>query len=250
MSRLKRKQQKELVFYKNTVENQLAMIEGPIKKKWTKHDMKFIQPITESQRTMCQLFYQGDHILAYGSAGTGKSLIALYLAIADVLDPSKPQNQLVIVRSAVATRDQGFLPGSLDEKLSVFEGPYHDIFSYLFNRNSTYEDMKKAGVIKFVSSSYIRGLTWDNAMVVVDEVENFNMHEISSVMTRLGDHSRIILAGDLKQTDLLKSNRDTTGMHRLIEICNRMPEVSLIEFTQDDIVRSGFVKSWIIASEI
>lgn len=245
----KRKQKREEVFFKSVAENQQAMIDGPIKKKWTKYDIKNIRPITEAQEQMFAYYQQGKHIVAHGSPGTGKSLLSLFMAISDILDPSTPYHQLLIIRSAVATRDQGFLPGTLAEKQSCFETPYHDIFEFLFGRKSTYEDMKRANIIQFMSTSYVRGLTWDNSVIFVDETENCNFHEINSIVTRVGNDSKIILAGDIKQSDLLKSTKDICGMGRLIDIAGRMDEIATVQFTADDIVRSSFVKSWIIASD-
>ena len=225
------------------------MIEGPTRKKWSKFDVRTITPITNAQEQMFHQYFQGDNVVAFGSAGTGKTLCALYLAMCDILDPNKPENHLILVRSAVATRDIGFLPGTAVEKQAVYEQPYHDLFTFLFGRTSTYDDMKKAGVVQFMLTSFIRGLTWDNAVVIVDEAENATFHELNSIMTRIGDDSRIILAGDVNQTDLLKSSRDMCGLGKLIEVSKYVDEISTVEFTSDDIVRSGFVKSWIKACE-
>lgn len=249
MSRAKRKDRREEIYLKAVSDNIHAIHDGPIKKKWTKHDIHPINPITDSQQLMFQLYFQGDHIVAHGYPGTGKTLVALYLAICDVIDPTKPQNKLIIVRSTVASRDQGFLPGDLNEKQAVFESPYHDIFEYIFGRKSTYADMKKAGLIEFMSTSYVRGLTWDNCIVFLDEMQNCNWQEANSVASRVGENSRIIFAGDITQNDLIKNNRDVTGVSRILQTAERMSETSIVEFGVNDIVRSGFVRSWIIASE-
>jgi phosphate starvation-inducible protein PhoH len=249
MSRVKRNKRVDETFVKAVQFNKQVMQEGPTKKKWTPHDLKTIQPITDAQSQMFEQYLQGDNVVAYGCPGTGKTLLALYLAMCDILDQRTPYQRLIIVRSAVASRDQGYLKGTLEEKESVFETPYKDIFAFLFGRASTYEDMKKAGLIEFMSTSYVRGLTWDNCIVVVDEIQNCNWHEINSVVTRVGDDSKMVLAGDIKQTDLLKSNKDVCGMGHLLEVVERMDEMSSVQFTSDDIVRSAFVKAWIIATE-
>lgn len=230
--------------------NRRAAAEGPaIKKTWTKHDLRHIEPLTDSQRDMFQQYLQGDQLVALGSAGTGKSYLAFFLAIRDVLERTQPQDHIIVVRSAVATRDLGFMPGTLEEKTALFEVPYKDILADLFGRASTYENMKDAGKIKFMTTSYIRGLTWDNAIIIVDECQNMTWHEINSIMTRIGENSRIVFTGDLVQTDLNKRSQERTGMQRLLETIKHMEQFSSVQFTPKDIVRSNLVKSWIIAAE-
>ncbi len=229
--------------------NKKAMVEGPNKKTWSKFDLKSIKPLTDNQHNMFAQYFQDDQLVAFGSAGTGKSYLAFYLAMCDVLDGNRPQTHIVIVRSAVATRDLGYMPGTLEEKTSLFEIPYRDILADLFGRYSTYDNMKEAGLIRFVTTSYIRGLTWDNAVIIVDEAQNLTWHEINSVMTRIGDNSRVIFTGDMLQTDLNKRTTEKTGMQRLIATASKMPQFSSVQFTSADIVRSELVKAWIVASE-
>lgn len=229
-------------------DNGRAMEEGPKRKRWSTHDIKSITPLTQTQKDMFQQFYQGDQLCAYGSAGTGKSFIALFLAIGDVLDHNRPQKRIIIVRSAVPTRDMGFMPGTLEEKNSLYEAPYRDIFADLFGRKNTYEDMKEARLVEFMTTSYVRGLTWDDAIVVVDEVQNMSWHEIHSIMTRIGKDSRVIFTGDMTQTDLA-NHKDKSGMDQFIRVIKKMKEFGIVYFTTDDIVRSSLVKSWIVAVE-
>lgn len=227
-----------------------AVAEGPQrKKKWTKHDMKDIKPLTDNQKNMFVQYFQGDHIGALGSAGTGKSFLACFLAISDVVDYSKDQKQVIIVRSAVQARDVGFMPGTLEEKNSYYEMPYRDIFAELFGRGATYDDMKEAGLVQFMTTSFIRGVTWDDAIIVIDEVQNMTWEEINTIMTRVGKNSRIIVCGDVKQNDLIKKKSEVSGIVKMIEVLRNMNDFSTINFTRADIVRSAFVKQWIIAVE-
>lgn len=228
--------------------NGRAMDEGPRKKKWTTHDLQTIKPLTPHQEEMFHSFFQGQHICAHGSAGTGKTLIALYLAMSEVVDKGRGADQVIIVRSPVQLREIGHMPGDLNEKISFYETPYKDVLSELFGRASTYDDMKDAGLIQFMPTTFIRGVTWDNTIVVVDEGQNLTFHEINSIMTRLGNNSKIIFTGDLPQSDLSKKN-DVCGMDKFLKIIKDMRQFDDIEFTHHDIVRSEFVKSWIIASE-
>jgi len=227
--------------------NLQTMEQGPKRKNWSIHDLKAIHPLNPRQEDMFHAWYEDKNICAHGSAGTGKTFLATYLALQDLLE--KRQQQIIIVRSAVPTREIGHLPGSIEEKLAAYERPYHDIFWELIGRASTYQDMKDAGLVQFMSTSFIRGLTWDNAIVVVDEGENMTFHEIYSIMTRLGENSRVIFTGDLVQTDLDKRKNDVSGMSHFLEVIKNMSCFDDVKFTQHDIVRSGFVKSWIIAAE-
>jgi len=227
--------------------NGKAQEEGPKKKTWNVHDLKTVKPLTPAQEDLFHAWYNDQNVVAHGSAGTGKTFLALYLALSEVL--SQEQHRIIIVRSAVPTRDIGFLPGTLEEKASQYELPYHDILWELVGRGSTYQDMKEAGIIEFMTTSFIRGLTWDNAIIIVDEGENMTFHEIDSIMTRVGENTRVIFTGDLKQTDLDGKKGGISGMAEAIRVFERMEQFESIPFTKHDIVRSHFVKSWIIASE-
>lgn len=230
--------------------NGQAQREGPKFKKWTKHDLKQIKPLTPTQNTMFHDFFQGQNIVAYGTAGTGKSYVRLYLAFSELLRPESPFKHIILVRSAVPTRDLGFMPGTLEEKIRLYELPYVNIVTDLFGRHSTYYDMKdvQPSLLHFSTTSYVRSLTWDNAIIIADECQNMTFHEINSVMTRLGENSRIIFAGDAIQTDINKKG-EQSGIQRLISVRSKMKEFSVVQFTKYDIVRSKIVKSWIEATE-
>lgn len=226
--------------------NGMAQQEGPKRKTWSMHDLKTITPLTPTQEDFFHAWYNNDNVCTHGCAGTGKTFLAFYLALQEVL--SKRQNRIIIVRSAVPTREIGHLPGTLEEKIEKFEEPYHDILWELLGRASSYKDMKDAGLIEFHSTSFLRGLTWDNAIVIMDETENFTFHEIDSVMTRLGNNTRVIVTGDVKQTDLDGSRKlGAEGLTKAKEVFCSMDSFSCIEFTEHDIVRGPLVKSWIIA---
>lgn len=229
--------------------NNRAIQEGPRRKTWSRHDLKHIRPLTPAQESMFEDFLSGQHIVAHGSAGTGKSFVSAYLALNEYLRPENEYDKIIIVRSAVPTRDVGFLPGTLEEKNAMYELPYKDIFGDLMGREKTYEDMKEAGIVQFVCTSFIRGLTWDNALIIFDEVQNANWEEVNTVMTRVGKGSRVLMCCDSKQNDLIYKKTDKSGIATLLEVTKKMPAFSVVQFTRDDIVRSDFVKQFITACE-
>lgn len=184
-----------------------------------------------------------------GSAGTGKTFIALYKALEQVMDKSNPYNKVIIVRSAVQQRDSGFMPGSKEEKDSIYEPPYMQICSTLFGRGDAYQRLKEQKFIDFVTTTAIRGMTFERAVIIVDEAQNMSWSELNTIITRVGEYSKIIFVGDTKQNDLLKNNRDVTGLPQFFKVASQVQDFHQIHFTHDDIVRSGLVKDWIIACE-
>lgn len=228
--------------------NVIAQFDGPKRKKWSLHDLKNIQPMTDRQRDTFEAFFSDSHICAHGSAGVGKTYIALYLAMRDILDKTRDQTRLIIVRTTVQGRNQGHLPGTQEEKEAPFELPYKDIMHDLFGRATTYDDMKEAKLIEFKSTTALRGLTWDDAIIVMDEFQNMTWEEIDSVITRVGTNTKLIVCGDVHhQCDLTR--HEVSGAQNALKVMNEMSQFSCIQFTKDDIVRSEFVKQWITARE-
>lgn len=228
--------------------NTEARKEGP-KKRYTLHDLKTIRPLNETQREFFQSYIMGANVIGNGSAGTGKSYISLFLALNDVLDEDKPQDRIIIVRSAVPSREIGHLPGDIKEKMAAYEEPYKDIFRDLLRKAKAYDDMKDAGKVEFMPTSFVRGLTWDDAVVVVDEAQNMTLQEIHSVITRVGKNTKLLICGDIGQNDLVVRKSDVSGFLETLKIAGRMSEFDIINFTEEDIVRSAFVKAWIIAKQ-
>ena len=211
-----------------------------------------IEPLTDNQRVMFEEYGKGQNIYAYGCAGTGKTFVALYLALRDVLDEDTPYDKVYIVRSLVATREIGFLPGTHEDKASLYQIPYKNMVKYMFEMpddNSfemLYENLKAQETVSFWSTSFLRGTTLDNAIVIIDECQNLNFHELDSIITRVGENSRIMFCGDVVQTDLVKQH-EKNGIIDFMKILENMKEFSSIEFGVDDIVRSGLVKSYLVS---
>lgn len=207
------------------------------------------QPITENQKLAYEAFKEGDHLVLCGSAGTGKTFVGMYLALEKVLDKSYEQNKLVIVRSVVPTREMGYLPGSVEEKVDAYTAPYRSICTELFNEKMAYENLEQQGIVEFVSTSFIRGTTLDNCIVLVDEMQNLTFHELDSIITRVGKNSRIIFSGDYYQSDL-KSGSDKKGILDFMNIMEVMNNFTTVEYGWADIVRSDFVRDYIMTKEM
>tara|TARA_B100001173_G_scaffold90159_1_gene77628 strand:+ start:163 stop:921 length:759 start_codon:yes stop_codon:yes gene_type:complete len=211
-----------------------------------------IEPITDNQKKLFDFYNEGKHIVAYGTAGTGKTFISLYNALNEVLNDKTPYERIYLVRSLVSTREIGFLPGDHEDKADIYQIPYKNMVKYMFQMPSDadfemlYGNLKAQESIKFWSTSFIRGTTLDNAIVIVDEFQNLNFHELDSIITRIGENSKIMFCGDASQTDLIKTN-DRNGIVDFMNILRKMPSFGIIEFGIDDIVRSGLVKEYIIA---
>lgn len=211
-----------------------------------------IDPLTDNQRRFFQSYDEGKHLFAYGCAGTGKTFIALYKALRDVLDERSPYEKIYIVRSLVATREIGFLPGDHEDKSSLYQIPYKNMVKYMFELPTEsefemlYGNLKTQGTISFWSTSFIRGTTLDNAIIIVDECQNLNFHELDSIITRVGENSKIMFCGDGVQSDLTKTF-ERNGISDFTRILAKMESFSLIEFGVEDIVRSGLVKEYILA---
>ena len=211
-----------------------------------------IQPITENQKRLCESYSAGKNIIAYGAAGTGKTFITLYNAIKEVLNAETPYKKVYIVRSLTATRETGIVSSSHEEQSWLYQVPYQSMVKYMFQMssdqefNNLYRNLKDQGTINFLSTSYIRGTTLDDAIVIVDEFENLNFHELDSIITRVGQNSKIHFCGDATQSDL-EQTTERNGIVDFIKVTRGMPSVDIIEFGIDDIVRSGIVKEYLIA---
>ena len=211
-----------------------------------------VSPLTDNQTKFFEEYKKGKNIFSYGAAGTGKTFVGLYLALKDVLDERSPYEKVYIVRSLVSTREIGFLPGDHEDKAALYQIPYKNMVKYMFEMPSDadfemlYGNLKAQETISFWSTSFIRGTTLDNAIILVDEMQNLNFHELDSIITRIGENSKIIFCGDATQSDLTKTN-ERNGILDFMKIIRAMEyDFSVVEFGVDDIVRSGLVKNYIV----
>tara|TARA_B100000575_G_scaffold294434_1_gene310336 strand:- start:10490 stop:11242 length:753 start_codon:yes stop_codon:yes gene_type:complete len=210
-----------------------------------------IQPLTDNQKLVFDAYEQNKNLFLYGCAGTGKTFIAMYLALKEILSNRTSYEKLYIVRSLVPTREIGFLPGDHEDKAHLYQIPYQNMAKYMFKMpddpafEMLYDNLKAQETISFWSTSFLRGTTLDNAIVLVDECQNLNFHELDSIMTRVGNDSKIIFAGDIAQTDLVKTN-EKNGILDFMKILEVMDEFANIEFGVNDIVRSGLIRNYII----
>ena len=211
-----------------------------------------IDPLTDNQRKLFDSYAEQKHLVAYGCAGTGKTFCLLYNALKEVLDEKSPFEKVYIVRSLVPTREIGFLPGSHDDKADIYQIPYKNMVKYMFQMPSDadfemlYGNLKAQETIKFWSTSFLRGVTLDNCIVIVDEFANLNFHELDSIITRVGENCKIMFSGDATQSDLIKTS-EKNGIIDFMKVLRKMPSFDIIEFGVDDIVRSGLVRQYLIA---
>ena len=211
-----------------------------------------VEPITDNQKVLFDSYAAGKNLVAYGAAGTGKTFISLYLALQDVLDETTPYKKIYIFRSLVSTREIGFLPGDHEDKSALYQIPYKNMVKYMFELPSAadfemlYGNLKAQETISFWSTSFIRGTTFDRAIIIVDEFQNLNFHELDSIMTRVGENTKIMFCGDATQTDLIKQN-ERNGIVDFMRVLRLMSSIDIIEFGVEDIVRSGLVKEFILA---
>jgi len=211
-----------------------------------------IDPLTDNQKKLFDSYAEQKHLVAYGCAGTGKTFCLLYNALKEVLDEKSPFEKVYIVRSLVPTREIGFLPGSHDDKADIYQIPYKNMVKYMFQMPSDadfemlYGNLKAQETIKFWSTSFLRGVTLDNCIVIVDEFANLNFHELDSIITRVGENCKIMFSGDATQSDLIKTS-EKNGIIDFMKVLRKMPSFDIIEFGVDDIVRSGLVRQYLIA---
>jgi len=210
-----------------------------------------IKPITDNQKVVFSSWKKSQNQFLYGAAGTGKTFISLYLALQDVMDLKHPAEKVILVRSLLPTREIGFLPGDEEDKAALYQVPYQNMIQFMFEMpneqsfNNLYDKLKSQGSLYFLSTSFLRGLTFDNAIIIVDECQNMNFHELDTIITRVGQESKIIFCGDFAQSDLQRTN-EKNGLHDFMTILEEMKEFNCTEFTIGDIVRSGFVRSYLI----
>ena len=210
-----------------------------------------IKPITDNQKQVFASWKKGQNQFLFGAAGTGKTFISLYLALQDIFDLKKPHDKIILVRSLIPTREIGFLPGDEEDKAALYQVPYQNMVQFMFEQpneqafNNLYDKLKGQGSLYFLSTSFLRGLTFDNTVVIVDECQNLNFHELDTIITRIGQDSKIIFCGDFDQTDLQRTN-EKNGLFNFVKILEEMEEFNCTEFTIGDIVRSGFIRSYLI----
>lgn len=216
-------------------------------KKFTRYDIKSIQPKTRNQQLVFDLWRDDYSLLLQGFSGVGKTFLATYLALNDILDQDSAYDKIIYVRSTTSIRSPGFLPGNLEEKNEVYELPMVQIFNDLFKKKNQYKFMKEAGLVEFHSTAFLRGLSFANAIIIFDEFQNANYEEIATCIQRVSENTKLVLCGDFMQNDLIKNKNDISGFHKAVSIIDMMPDFRKVSFEIEDCVRSEFVKSFLVA---
>ena len=217
----------------------------------TYNQLSNIKPVTDSQKLVFESWKKGLNQFLFGCAGTGKTFVSLYLALQDVLKNDTPYDKVIVVRSLIPTREIGFLPGDEEDKAALYQVPYSNMMQFMFEQpneqafSMLYDRLKAQGSFYFLSTSFLRGLTFDNSIIIVDECQNLNFHELDTIITRVGQDSKIVFCGDFGQSDLTRMN-EKNGLMNFLQILQEMKEFNCTEFTIGDIVRSGFVRSYLI----
>jgi phosphate starvation-inducible protein PhoH len=236
---------KQALQVQQSTQNQpkLSVVNNTLKIKIS--DLKTIEPLTDNQRKFFNLYKNSNILLLHGVAGTGKTYIALYKALEEVLSKVTSHKKVVIVRSAVPSREIGHLPGDEKEKTEVYQQPYIEICNDLFGRRDAFQRLQEQHALSFMITSFVRGITLDDSIIIVDECQNMTDMELNSIITRVGSRSKIIFCGDFRQTDLYRKT-DMSGLKKFMVIADMMASVRTIEFEIEDIVRSQLVKEYII----
>ena len=210
-----------------------------------------VKPITDNQKIVFETWKKKQNQFLFGCAGTGKTFVSLYLALQDVMNLQTKYDKVVLVRSLIPTREIGFLPGDEEDKAALYQVPYANMVQFMFQQpneqafNMLYDKLKQQGSLYFLSTSFLRGLTFDNSIIIVDECQNLNFHELDTIITRVGQDSKIVFCGDFGQSDLSKTS-EKNGLHDFLRILEEMEEFNCVEFSLGDIVRSGFVRNYLI----
>ena len=220
-------------------------------KEITYSQLNQIKPVTDSQKLVFDTWKKGQNQFLFGCAGTGKTFVSLYLALSEVLRNETPYDKVIMVRSLIPTREIGFLPGDEEDKAALYQVPYSNMMQFMFEQpneqafESLYNRIKAQGSYYFLSTSFLRGLTFDNSIIIVDECQNLKFHELDTIITRVGQDSKIVFCGDFSQTDLTRTN-ERNGLMDFLQILQEMEEFNCVEFNIGDIVRSGFVRNYLI----
>lgn len=230
--------EREVEMLNHDVEARMA---GPDKQNWTIHDLKTIDPRTPNQATALRAWFEGDHVGLLGSPGAGKTLLACYMAASALV--RKEVGGIIVVRSAVERREQGFVPGTQEEKDAKFEDTYRDGFAAVFGNHTAYDQLKRRGLITFRTTGNQRGLNFRNSVVIGDEIQNLDFAELHAFITRLCADSRLIICGDQGQCDL--KHHEEPGLPIFQELAAELPDLTLVHFTRHDCQRHPFVKAWL-----
>ena len=220
-------------------------------KEITYNQLNQIKPVTDSQKLVFDTWKKGQNQFLFGCAGTGKTFVSLYLGLSEVLRNETPYDKVIMVRSLIPTREIGFLPGDEEDKAALYQVPYSNMMQFMFEQpneqafETLYNRLKAQGSYYFLSTSFLRGLTFDNSIIIVDECQNLNFHELDTIITRVGQDSKIVFCGDFSQSDLTKTN-ERNGLMDFLQILQEMEEFNCVEFNIGDIVRSGFVRNYLI----
>ena len=206
---------------------------------------KIIRARTKNQKRLVDDYQGHDLIFATGPAGTGKTYTAIALAVRAL--KNREVKRLILTRPAVEAGERlGFLPGDLKDKLDPYLQPLYDALQDMVPAQRLKSYMED-GTIQIAPLAYMRGRTLESAFVILDEAQNTNLVQLKMFLTRMGNHAKFIVTGDITQIDL--PNKGDSGLKRAMEILKGIPGISYVNFTKEDIVRHPLVTKIVKAFE-
>lgn len=206
---------------------------------------KIIRARTKNQKRLVDDYQSHDLIFATGPAGTGKTYTAIALAVRAL--KNREVKRLILTRPAVEAGERlGFLPGDLKDKLDPYLQPLYDALQDMVPAQRLKSYMED-GTIQIAPLAYMRGRTLESAFVILDEAQNTNLVQLKMFLTRMGNHAKFIVTGDITQIDL--PNKGDSGLKRAMEILKGIPGISYVNFTKEDIVRHPLVTKIVKAFE-
>jgi len=204
------------------------------------HTREDLKCKNKSQKDLVSVINEKEIIIAAGPAGVGKSYVTIARAIELLKNKANPFGKIIICTPAVEAEEKlGFLPGDMREKMDPYLASSMDIFDKLIGKSNRLK-LEELGYLEVQALAYIRGKSIDNTILILEEAQNMSPSQMKTLLTRIGENSKFIISGDLDQSDRYK-NISQSGLYDAIKKHINIPEIGIIEFSNDDIVRNPVI---------